>query len=99
MTVRPDNRLADTPMRPVECGTCGARVLVRKSSWEQTSVQWNADAVARCARSNGAAAQELTLCPQLRSAIETAVLQGTLPVLDEAESPSHSAEQSHAHRG
>ena len=27
---------------------CGARVLARKSSWNQTSVQWNAEASARC---------------------------------------------------
>ncbi len=35
-------------MVPVDCRSCGARVLVRKSSWNQTSVQWNADATARC---------------------------------------------------
>ena len=48
MTVRPDNRLSDAPMVPVHCKSCEARVLVRKSSWEQTSVQWDATATARC---------------------------------------------------
>lgn len=81
MTVRPDNRLADAPMSPVDCTACGARVLVRKASWEQTSVQWNAVARRRCASLNDGVAQELTLCPQLRSAIETAVVEGRLPVL------------------
>ena len=47
--VRLDNRLDEMPMMPVECRSCGARVLARKSSWSQTSVQWNADATARCA--------------------------------------------------
>ena len=44
-----DNRLDETPMMPVVCDNCGARVLARKSTWNQTSVQWNADATARCA--------------------------------------------------
>jgi hypothetical protein len=38
------------------------------------------------------AGQALPLCPQLRSAIETAVLQGSVPVLAEAE-------DARAHRG
>ena len=44
MTVRPDNRLADSPMVPVACRRCGACVSARKSSWNQTSVQWTAEA-------------------------------------------------------
>ena len=47
-SVRVDNRLDETPMMPVTCRNCGARVLARKSTWNQTSVQWNADATARC---------------------------------------------------
>lgn len=83
--VRPDNRLADTPMRPVDCGTCGARVLVRKSSWEQTSVQWNAESTARCTQRRYALSRDDVppLCSQLRESIETAVRRGSLPVLDE----------------
>jgi len=38
-SVRVDNRLDDTPMMPVVCHDCGARVLARKSTWNQTSVQ------------------------------------------------------------
>ncbi|MCP2624339.1 hypothetical protein NLB33_15920 [Mycolicibacterium smegmatis] len=85
MTVRPDNRLADAPMRPVGCGTCGARVLVRKASWEQTSVQWSAAARQRCVDPHRHAGQTLSLCPQLRTAIENAVLEGAVPVLAESE--------------
>jgi hypothetical protein len=39
MVIRPDNRLDDAPMVPVVCARCGAGVQVRKSSWNQTSVQ------------------------------------------------------------
>lgn len=92
MTVRPDNRLADAPMRPVECGTCGACVLVRKASWEQTSVQWSSVARRRCHRRDG-----LTLCPQLRASIETAVLLGAVPVLTDPDAASAGEDQPHAH--
>jgi hypothetical protein len=48
MTVRTDNRLTDAPMVPVTCRRCGAEVWARKSSWQQTSVQWDATAAALC---------------------------------------------------
>ncbi|MGE2834723.1 hypothetical protein [Mycobacterium sp. SMC-4] len=86
MSVRPDNRLADAPMQPVDCRTCGARVLVRKSSWEQTSVQWNAAAVERCVhrRTAGRDGERfLSGCAGLRESIETAVRQGSLRVLSD----------------
>lgn len=80
-------------MTPVTCGSCGARVLARKSSWEQTSVQWDAESVARCTRrrdtpsDDGALAMArdapFALCPDLRESIEAGVRQGTLPVLDD----------------
>lgn len=95
MSVRPDNRLDDAPMTPVGCGACGAQVLVRKSSWEQTSIQWNADSMSKCqARkavprfSRGAGVgsgpgSELLLCDELRTSIEDAARGGRLSVLDE----------------
>ena len=48
MSVRPDNRLADVPMTPLACHTCGAGVEARKSSWDQTSIQWSDEALAAC---------------------------------------------------
>ncbi|CRK57808.1 hypothetical protein [Alloactinosynnema sp. L-07] len=35
-------------MEPVSCDGCAARVEVRKSSWDQTSIQWHADAMDAC---------------------------------------------------
>ncbi|EHI11607.1 hypothetical protein [Mycolicibacterium thermoresistibile] len=97
MTARPDNRLLDAPMRPVTCGTCGARVLARKSSWEQTSVQWNAAAREMCLDQSQVEGHAIPLCPALRTAIETAVVQGLLPVLDDSAPPTTEGEPSRAH--
>ena len=56
MTVCADNRLDDAPMVPVDCRRCAATVLVRKSSWAQTSVPWDAAAMAACAQRRAATA-------------------------------------------
>jgi hypothetical protein len=91
MAVRPDNRLADSPMVPVDCRRCGACVLARKSTWNQTSVQWNANASARCLERRDAehltehAARGLFLaCSALTDSIVDAVRTGDLPVVDES---------------
>jgi hypothetical protein len=87
---RIDNRLADAPMVPVACRSCGATVLARKSSWNQTSVQWNAAASARCLERRdaealaGHSARGLFLaCSALSDSIVDAVRQGQMPVVDE----------------
>jgi hypothetical protein len=88
--VRGDNRFDEVPMTPVACRNCGARVLVRKSSWDQTSVQWNADATARC--TERAEAQKMSahagrgvflVCSALSESIIDAVRHGNLPIVDE----------------
>lgn len=91
MAVRSDNRLADAPMVPVECQRCGAGVQARKSSWNQTSVQWTAAALGRCeerctaAQLIGPGGQGLFLaCSALAGSITAAVRSGALPVVDEA---------------
>jgi hypothetical protein len=90
-SVRPDNRLDEMPMMPVGCRSCGARVLARKSSWNQTSVQWNADATARCAER--AQAEKMAvhagrgvflMCSALNESIIDAVRHGDLAIVDEA---------------
>ncbi|WP_166908649.1 ferredoxin [Mycobacterium sp. DL440] len=90
MTVRPDNRLDDAPMAPVMCGRCGAGVQVRKSSWNQTSVQWNGTALSRCeerctaAQLAGNGGRGLFLaCSALGESIVDAVGSGALRVVDE----------------
>ena len=94
MTVRTDNRLADAPMVPVACRHCGAEVMARKSSWQQTSVQWDAAALARCPQRREAAllsahgGRGLFLsCSDLRESILDAVVSGALPVLDDGDQP------------
>ncbi|WP_418063538.1 ferredoxin [Pimelobacter simplex] len=87
---RPDVRLATAPMQPVACGTCGAEVLARKSSWDQTTVQWDAAALAACAERrtpNGAAAPSdrpnrnaFPGCDALRASLRAAAVAGTLDV-------------------
>ncbi|MEZ0352290.1 ferredoxin [Mycobacterium sp. pR1184] len=98
--VRTDNRLDEMPMLPVACDNCGAQVLVRKSTWNQTSVQWNADATRRCAQR--AEAQKVSayanrgvflVCSALRESILDAVRQGELAIVDEMEG---SAPQEHS---
>jgi hypothetical protein len=90
MTVRTDNRLSDSPMVSVVCGHCGAHVLARKSSWNQTTVQWNAEATADCLERRDA--QNLAArsgrsvflsCSALADSIAEAVRLGDLPVVDE----------------
>jgi hypothetical protein len=92
---RQDNRLDEMPMMPVACRTCGARVLARKSSWNQTSVQWNADATARCAERREAEKMSahagrgvFLVCSALSESILGAVRDGDLSIVDEAGCPA-----------
>lgn len=89
MTVRPDNRLADGLMAPVQCNRCAATVLVRKSSWHQTSVQWDATATARCeerhdARQLAGEGGLFLTCSALGDSVADAVVRGTLHTVDDA---------------
>ncbi|WP_406448201.1 ferredoxin [Streptomyces sp. NBC_00876] len=77
-----DNRLTDAaPMRPLACERCAAQVLVRKSSRQQTSVQWNGRAVALCAERGGSDAA-FQGCGSLRDTIREAALRGTIALVD-----------------
>lgn len=94
--MREDNRLDAMPMTPVTCGTCAARVLARKSSWNQTSVQWNADATDRCAElaDAGRIAAHIDrfvflACSALGASIRDAVCRGELPVVDQVDGAPH----------
>lgn len=90
-TPRPDVRLDDGAMAPVTCGTCSARVEVRKSSWEQTSIQWTAAAADQClnrrawATARGPNGGTFPGCSALQTAVSDAAVRGELPVqIDDA---------------
>jgi hypothetical protein len=59
------------------CARCDALVRVRKSSPQQTSVQWTTRATARCAAKLNAL---VPTCPDLRASIDDAVRAGKLEV-------------------
>jgi hypothetical protein len=83
VVVRPDVRLEDGPMVPVTCAACRARVDVRKSSWEQTSIQWSADAIDTCHERGSADTVDgvgFAGCSALTASIRSAALEGSLPV-------------------
>lgn len=90
MAVRPDVRLETAPMEPVECERCLARVEVRKSSWDQTSIQWHAAAVAACeerrAASPGPGPNDGAFpgCNALRDSIRRAAVAGRIHVQEES---------------
>ncbi len=73
-------------MARVTCRNCCAEVLARKSTWNQTSVQWNAEATARCTerlQAERVAGHGLFLvCSALRDSIEAAALTGQLTIVD-----------------
>ena len=89
MTVRFDGRLSESPLVPVVCRLCASDVLVRKSSWNQTSVQWNAEGSARCLERRTASPTACSKrgifmsCAALNESIVEAVRDGDLPVVDE----------------
>ncbi len=83
MASRPDER--QSLYCPVECRVCGAVVLAAKFSVQHTSVQWDAAAVRQCAEfaRRTAAGEQTPLierCSAMRASIETAALEGRLPV-------------------
>ncbi|WP_026919688.1 hypothetical protein [Gordonia shandongensis] len=68
----------------VECRTCHARVMVKKTSAHHTSVQWNDAALAQCSeiaeiRSEGGNPALLPTCPRLSASIDHAVAEGMVP--------------------
>jgi hypothetical protein len=78
----------DGEMHPVECRTCGIRVLVRKNSFQHTSIQWTTDPAKSCqtyAEPGPIASRTVRpTCPRLKASIEHAVLEGLLHVRDES---------------
>ncbi|TSD95673.1 hypothetical protein FOS14_17910 [Skermania sp. ID1734] len=67
-------------MQPVQCRSCGTEVLVRKNSFQQTSIQWTTDPRTSCPVFAAGDAAQPQGCPKLRQSIEHAVLEGLLEV-------------------
>ena len=61
----------------LSCARCYAQVRVRKSSPQQTSVQWTTDATRQCPIELSAL---VPACPDLRASIDDAVRAGKLEV-------------------
>jgi hypothetical protein len=71
--------------RQVECGRCGAVVLVAKFSPQHTSVQWSPASVGACAEftdrtAGGEQTALIDTCASLRDSIERAVRDGRLQI-------------------
>ncbi|MAU82724.1 MAG: hypothetical protein CME34_12770 [Gordonia sp.] len=74
-------------MREIECRSCHACVLVKKTSTFHTSVQWTADARERCnelerADDGGKAllpGAMMPTCPRLSASIDHGVAEGIIP--------------------
>lgn len=82
--IRRDVRLEDGLMLPVRCAACRARVEVRKSSWEQTSIQWSTAATSACEERArlGTTADGISFrgCSAMAASIRRAAVDGSLPV-------------------
>lgn len=97
MSVRPDVRLEDAPMISVTCAACGSRVEARKSSWEQTTIQWHGEALETCLERRGSAARPgpnggtFFGCSALLSSIREAAVRGEVLVQDPQDAPVHAA--------
>jgi hypothetical protein len=74
-------------LRPHPCATCGTCVLVKKNSWQHTSIQWTTDAATSCPVfaehvAAGESAALLDTCEKLIVSIAESVRKGEFGVLD-----------------
>jgi hypothetical protein len=76
---------------PVQCDRCGIEVLVGKTSWQQTSVQWpdcgtsacpelTSGALAGSVAAAGPMAARVRGCSALQRSITKAALAGTITI-------------------
>lgn len=81
---RTDSRLDDVPLQPLRCHDCAARVLVRKSSRAQTSLQWNAEARSACHELGASPlpGPALAGCSRIRETIDEAVASAKLYIAE-----------------
>ncbi len=74
---------------PLRCGTCDVAVRVRKTSREQTSIQWCGSA-RECSvfAADGAGSALRATCPRLMESITRAAKLGEVPVPTDLAPPS-----------
>lgn len=82
MTLTERQEYLEGGFNDLSCARCGALVRVRKSSVQQTSVQWTTGAARQCLafRQNGRPNALVPTCPDLRASIDHAVRTGRLGV-------------------
>ncbi len=91
-TQRDRERYLTSGLASVDCRFCHVAVRVKKLGPTHTSVQWTADATARCAhfadiRSTGGDPARERSCPRLADSIRHAVAEGCLEEYSSAPSP------------
>ncbi|MFD4293486.1 hypothetical protein ACFWPA_12485 [Rhodococcus sp. NPDC058505] len=71
-------------LQEVECRSCHTCVLVRKNSFNHTSIQWQSDPATVCPEFAGAGGStgSRQTCPRLVASINHAVLEGIVEVRD-----------------
>jgi hypothetical protein len=91
-THRDRERYLTAGLVSVDCRFCHASVSVKKLAPEHTSVQWNSEALHRCAyfaeiRESGGDSARAKSCPRLADSIKHAVAEGCLDEICSAPSP------------
>ncbi|RAX45955.1 ferredoxin [Arthrobacter sp. AQ5-05] len=86
MDQQSDARLLEIPLQSLDCTECVARVLVRKSTWQQTSIQWTEEALESCrelpaTRCGERPKDRFIGCESLRNEIREATNDGRLEVV------------------
>jgi hypothetical protein len=89
---RDRERYLTAGLQPVECRFCHASVQVRKYAPNQTAVQWNSAASARCAhfsklREEGGDPARERGCPRLADSVKHAIAEGILEPVSTAPPP------------
>ncbi|WP_027503606.1 hypothetical protein [Rhodococcus sp. UNC363MFTsu5.1] len=74
-------------MQPLACDRCGNRVLVEKTSWHHTAIQWTSESESSCAefrdgKPSRARTVRVQVCEALQESIDQAVLDGRLDVAE-----------------
>ncbi|MBV9350887.1 MAG: hypothetical protein JOZ23_05055 [Mycobacterium sp.] len=89
---RDRERYLTSGLQPVDCRFCHATVTVKKLGPGHTAVQWNSDALQRCAhfteiRTSGGDSARTKACPKLTDSIKHAVAEGCLDAMSTAPAP------------